>query len=465
MNLLPQSQTKERRFRIDLILTPAQKQIDECPARFIHLRAGRKFGKTYFTMKKILDWLGPPNSVVWYIAPTYRQGRLISWSHIKRMIPQEAFSKKPNDADMMITLKNGSELYYMGSDDPDSLRGPKPTGIIFDEAAYHKAEAWYNVVEPNIIVHKAPVIFVSTPRGFNWFKDLEDEAKRLIERGGSDWATFHFTTYDNPHIPKEEIDRIKESVDPMVWKQEYMAEYESAVGRVFNEFQDTERHTRNFPLPQKFEECYRSIDWGMRDDCGVLWVVLRGQKVMVYRENADNGLPPKAQASIIQARTPPTETIVGNIIGHDAARTDVEMKGLTVQWHFSNAGISPLRTSSRKKDASRAMIQQLLAQDRLVIHPECRKLRKQLLSYSWKDTAMEKTEDGGDDLVESLHYMVEMLQYKLFLSPRQDEQKSYEQKLKDYQVEKEALKVRRYPLVQESAFAAFETEGTPAGYL
>ena len=463
MNLLPQIANKERRFKIDLVLTPKQKQVDDCKARFIHLRAGRKFGKTMFTMKKILDWLGPPNACVWMIAPTYRQGRLISWSTIKRMIPIEALAKKPNDADMMIELRNGSQLFYMGSDDPDSLRGPKPTGVIFDEAAYHKPEAWYNIIEPNTIVHKAPVIFVSTPKGFNWFKDLEDEAKRLIGKGNTDWATFHFTSYDNPHISAAELDRVRESVDSMVWRQEYMAEYESAVGRVFNVFQDTERHTRKIESPNSFE-CWRGIDWGMRDNTGCVWGrVFDRNKLYVYREHAENGLSPASQANIIIQRTNPGEKVVGNVISHDAVRQDVTLSGLTVMWHMFNAGISPIKPSSKDKVGSRAKLQQLFQEDRIVIDPECRKLRKQLLSYEWKDTAMEKTEDGNDDLVDALHYLVELLAFQLFMDARPDDSVSYDQKRAMDKAEKIEQKRRKWPIGETKA-KDLEFAG-PAGYL
>lgn len=466
MNLLPQSQTKERRFKIDLTLTPAQQEIERLSKRFTHLRAGRKFGKTMYTLHTILKWLGPANSVVWYISPTYRQGKLISWSTIKRMIPQEALAKKPNDADMMITLKNGSELYYMGSDDPDSLRGPAPTGVIFEEAAYHKPEAWYNVVEPNLAVHKAPALFVSTPRGFNWFKDLEDEAKRLEGLGDSDWATFHYTIYDNPHIDKAEIERIRRSTDPMVWRQEYMAEYESSVGRVFNAFQDTSRHVMQVPMPRTFE-AKRAIDWGMRDDCATTWGRKMGNKLHVYREYAENGLGAKTQAGIVLGKTPANESIVRTAISHDAVREDANMQGLTVMWHMMNAGIRPIQPSSKDKQKSRAMLQQLFQEDRIIIDPSCVKLRKQLLSYEWKDTAMEKTADGNDDLVDSLHYLVELFQFDLFMDGRTEIKRTPLELIAAHQkdVEDRMANPFRDHVRGTSEEMILPLDNTPAGYL
>lgn len=466
MNLVPESQVRERRFKIALRLTEAQRQIDRGSKRFTLVRAGRKFGKTVYARKKVLEWLGPPNSCVWLIAPTYRQGKLIAWADLKRTIPPEALAKKPNDSELNFQLKNGSELYLMGSDEPDSLRGPAPTGVVFEEAAYHKSEAWHDVIRPNLTVHKAPALFISSPNGFNWFKDLEDEAKSRIESGDDEWATFHYTIYANPYIDRTEIEKIKAQCDPRVWNQEYMAEYESSVGRVFHLFQDTERHVKRFIPPAKNENCYRSIDWGMRDDTATLWAFVRGKVLHVFREHAENGLPPAAQAEIIRNRTPGTENVVSNIIGHDAARTDIEMRGLTVQWHFSNAGIRPLRVGGKKKDQNRALLQALIAEDRLLIHPDCRGLRKQLLSYSWKDTAMEKTEDGDDDLVDSLHSMVELLQYQLFLNGSPERAKTITEIYAEIRAEKEARdKKRCWPMTNSDKSFLPDFTGRPAGYL
>lgn len=466
MNFLPAAQIKERRFKLDLTLTPAQQHIDDNLKRFTLVRAGRKFGKTVYARKKMLDWMGPANACVWYIAPTYKQAKLISWSEFKRMIPAEALAKRPNDNDLVIQFKNGSEGYFMGSDDTDTLRGPKPTGIILEEAAYHKREAWHDVLRPNLLVHRAPALFITSPNGFNWFKDLEDEAKAQIARGSNEWATFHYSVYDNPYIDKEEIESARLACDnPAIWRQEYMAEYESSVGRVFNSYQDTERHVRKVVLPAGTFTAYRGIDWGMRDNTGCLWAIVQNRKLCIYREYAENGLSAPSQAQIIQNQTTPKEKTERNIIGHDASRQDVAMQGLTVQWHFSNAGITPLRTSSRKKDQSRAMIQTLLQEDRLVIDTECRKLRKQLLSYEWKDTAMEKPEDGNDDLVDALHYLVELLQYDLMLDRKVEEPKTLEQIYAEIRADKAAQAIRKYDLVQKKEEQALDFDNSPAGYL
>lgn len=463
MSLLGTVQEVQRTFRIPLKLHPAQANIDRNFKRFTIVRAGRKFGKTTYARKKALEWLGKPNSCVWFLAPTYKQGKLIAWADFKRMIPQEALKRKPNDTDLTFTLKNGAELYVMGTDEEDSLRGPQPTGVIFEEAAQHKREVWHEVIRPNLVPHKAPALFISTPKGFNWFKDLEDTARQSIAQGHDDWAVFHKTIYDNPLLDITEIEQARRECDnDAVWRQEYMAEYESSVGRVFNAFSDA-RHMADVPhLPGI--PVYRANDWGQRDDTACLWGQVQGRHLRVYREHLENGLPPSSQAQIIKNKTTDVEKIEANIIGHDAVKQDMNMTGLTVMWQFANAGITPIRPSSKDKKASRGMLQQLIHEDRLKIDKSCVKLRKQLLGYEWKDTIMEKTADGNDDAVDALHYLVELLQFKLFVTPRKDDVQTREEAVKEYQRQKADLARPKWKIGNHEPLSSFDFENSSAGY-
>ena len=434
------------------------------------MRAGRKFGKTTFAERQAMDALGPPDSVVWSIAPTYKQAKLISWSKYKRIIPPEAWGKKPNDTDLILTLKNGSQLFLMGSDDPDSLRGPEPDFVIFEEVAYHDRRAWHEVIRPNLMPKQSPALFIGTPRGFNWFKELEDEALRLMSLGDPTWAVFHFTVFDNPHISRKEIDEAKRDCggDERVWRQEYLAEYESSVGRVFSSFSDA-FHVQRVELPSGMFQAYRSIDWGMRDDTACLWAFVRNRRLFVYREYAQNNLSAPAQAQVIKNQTTSKEQVVRTAISHDAAKEDPAMKGLTVLWHFRQAGITPLLPSSRDKKHSRSMIQELLQQKRIVIDAEhCPQLRRQLLAYEWKDTSMEKPEDSRDqDLVDALHYLVEMLQFDLFMTRTEERDQTHLELLRAIAVEKlEQQRTLKFavPSIFQRPEEGLPVEDTPAGY-
>ena len=50
-------------------------------------------------------------------------------------------------------------------------------------------------------------IFITTPNGVaNHFKKFWDDAVALEAEGSPDWKTFHFTSYDNPTIKRENLD-------------------------------------------------------------------------------------------------------------------------------------------------------------------------------------------------------------------------------------------------------------------
>jgi len=126
----------------------------------------------------------------------------------------------------------------------------------------------------------------------------------------------------------------------------------------------------------------------------------------------------------------------------------------------------PMYLSSRNKQASREMIQQLLQEERLQIDPiTCPILVKQMLRYEWKDTILEKTVDGNDDAVDALHYLVELLQFKLFLnSPRKQEQ-TLDEIWKQVRADRAAQKIKRFPLEAKETLSEFKFEDSAAGYL
>ncbi len=112
------------------------------------------------------------------------------------------------------------------------------------------------------------------------------------------------------------------------------------------------------------------------------------------------------------------------------------------------------------------MLQQLITEDRLVIDKSCVKLRKQLLNYEWKDTVMEKTEDGNDDLVDSLHSLVELYQYDLFQNRQEDAKEQtlvekHKQIAQDYLAKR---KFRKFTTEEQPVAAGYNFENS-AGYL
>ena len=65
-------------------LKPRQREVFESSERFRILVAGRRFGKTYLALVELLKAASQPESLVWYVGPTYKQAKRIAWKPLKK---------------------------------------------------------------------------------------------------------------------------------------------------------------------------------------------------------------------------------------------------------------------------------------------------------------------------------------------------------------------------------------------
>ena len=179
-------------------------------------------------------------------------------------IPQDWIASKYEGRS--VTLKNGSIIELKGADNPDSLRGIKLQGLIIDEIASIRNWdwLWHEVLRATLADFKAPAIFISTPKGYNHFYTLFTQGQ---DGKDNDFKSWRFTSYDNKHVPKEEIDKVKEELDENYFAQEYLADFRSYTGRVYQDFQRT-LHVKELA---DFEPVYymRGVDRGYTNPTAV----------------------------------------------------------------------------------------------------------------------------------------------------------------------------------------------------
>ena len=219
-------------------LHPAQHKIFYDTHRFKVVDAGRQFGKSQLAgVFGITYALQHPYSEGWIISPSYRQSTFL-WKKIKRICEELGIPiiAKSSNQDISITFKyNGSVIRALSSDDPDKLRGETLSLLIVDEAAMMANNIWTEHLRPMMMVHKAPAMFISTPKGKNWFYDIY-QLGLSTDPKHDDWISFKYTSLDNPLIDKNEIDAIREQTPESLFLQEYMGEFLDAGGEVFNHY-------------------------------------------------------------------------------------------------------------------------------------------------------------------------------------------------------------------------------------
>ena len=212
-------------------LTVPQREVwdDEC--RFKLLCSGRRFGKTYLCISRLVAWaIERPGTLNWYVTQNYKSAKQIAWRQLKIMVPPEMFVKK-NESELSVELTNGSVIALKGADNADSLRGVSLSSLIVDEAAYVKQEAWEMVLRPALSDQGGPAWFITTPAGLNWFHDLWEAAEDQ-----PDWSTHSYTTIEGGNVPAEEIEAAKRTLDDRTFRQEYLASFETLTGRVYPDF-------------------------------------------------------------------------------------------------------------------------------------------------------------------------------------------------------------------------------------
>ena len=186
-------------------------EIFNSPARFKVVAAGRQFGKSHFAAVTLLieglkDFAEDGSDLslreVYYVAPTFEQGKKIMWNLLKSL--GQGLIESTHEVTAVVTLVNGRRICIKGADRPDSLRGVGLSYVVLDEYAFMKKEAWELVLQPTLAVAKGGALFIGTPDGKNHFYDLY---MSVAERksGYEEWQAWQFESLKNPFLTEKEI--------------------------------------------------------------------------------------------------------------------------------------------------------------------------------------------------------------------------------------------------------------------
>ena len=195
----------------------AQRKVLESNARFRVLMCGRRFGKSLIS--QVISTIESLNGRhVAYITPTYNLAKVF-FDELCHIIPVDISSV--NRSDLTIKLITGGSINFFTGERLDNLRGRKFHYVIIDEASFitNLEDGWLNSIRPTLTDYQGKALFVSTPKGKNFFYSLY--LKGLD--ANKEWDSFKYSTYDNPHIIKSEIDASKNELPEVVFEQEYMA--------------------------------------------------------------------------------------------------------------------------------------------------------------------------------------------------------------------------------------------------
>lgn len=209
----------------------------------------RRSGKDVTVLNWVIKELYLEKKTAFYCLPTFAQARRVIWDSINNEgfklidhFPAEIIKAK-NVAEMKITLTNGSVFQLIGSDQYDRLVGTNPKIVVFSEAALSDSRAW-DYIKPILAANDGVAIFISTPRGKNWFFDLYQMALK-----SDDWFCEKLTNEDTRVVSKEQIERERaEGMSDELIAQEFACSFDRGVdgtyyGRLMSKAWDDNRIT------------------------------------------------------------------------------------------------------------------------------------------------------------------------------------------------------------------------------
>lgn len=263
---------------IKVSLHEKQREVFQHPARYKILACGRRWGKTTLSAWiVILSAVNNPNTTYFIVAPTFSQIKIL-WRMIKRFVPQQTV-KRIMEGELYIEFKNGSIIFAKSGDNPDNLRGEGLNGVVLDECAMLKPEVWNEAIRPALSDKKGWAIFISTPKGKNWFYEL---FLRGLDPNQSEYQSFQYPSISNPLLHKNEIDEMATTMPEITYRQEILATFVDSGGLVFRGLEKVLDSTPEAPKPGEFYVI--GVDLGRHEDFTVITVGKISESREVYIE-------------------------------------------------------------------------------------------------------------------------------------------------------------------------------------
>lgn len=238
--------------------------------RFIRLNAGRRSGKSFFSALKIIFFAARnADSVIYYVSPSYKQSKAIMWEMIKKHSPK-GFIKSANETTQSIIFANNARLEVKGADaEPDALRGIRIDFLVCDEVASFRNwdTVWNQVLRPTLVDSKGKGMFLSTPKGHNFWFDF-------YMKEDPEFASYTFSSYENDYLDPTEIEKTKAEMSEDDFRQEFMADFVTVEGQVYKEW----NLNTNF-VPVAYDpklELHVSFDFGVNDPTAIIWIQRNG---------------------------------------------------------------------------------------------------------------------------------------------------------------------------------------------
>ena len=387
-------------------LTAAQQTIAHSDSRFKVVVAGRRFGKTYLSIRELCYHARLPNKEIFYITSSYRAAKMIVWKPLKQRLLDLRWVKKINESELSITLKNGSTISLKGSENIHALRGISLYYAVIDEAGDCDPDLFPEVIRPALADQQGSALFIGTPRGkSNYFFDLYSAAQHT-----KGWQTWQYTTLDGGNVSEEEIEAARADMSERQFRQEFLATFESYENQVAWSF-DRDRNVRPAHPDTNITVLDIGMDFNTNPLVATVGVKLENtlhiiDEIQIYGSNTDE------MVQEIRNRYPRSQIRV--YPDPSGKRLQTNSGGRSDHIILENAGFRVL--APRKHDpvkdrinATNARLCDANGDTHIFIDPKCKYLIESLEKYTYKEGTQIPDKGQYDHMFDAFSYCIAYL--------------------------------------------------------
>jgi len=229
------------------------------------VRCGRRWGKT-----KLLETIACNSAAfgesVGIFAPEYRQLQE-PWDHIKEILQPIIISSSRSEGTIKVRSANGKQGkvdFWILNDNELAGRGREYNKTLVDEAAFTKSpqmlDIWRKSIKPTMLTTKGTSWVFSTPNGI----DAENFFYEACNNPEMGFTEFHAPTSTNPYVPADELEKERLVNHPLVFKQEFLAEFVDWSGVAFFSMDKMLVDGKPVTYPQKCDGVYAVIDTAVK---------------------------------------------------------------------------------------------------------------------------------------------------------------------------------------------------------
>jgi len=282
-----------------------QKKFHDSDARFRVITAGSRTGKTTGAAAEVIAYAWLPNKVIWCVAPTYDLSEKVFRIVWRKMVEEWGCETLSGTSyrDRRIRFAWGTEVCGRSCENPKSLLGEGVDFMVVDEAARISKMIWDEYLRERLMDKIGKAIIISSPKGTaGWFPEFY---KRGQNSAFEQWASWRITLYENPHIPREEIEMMALEMPKEVFDQEVLGKFVPYGGLVFKGFDEGVHLSADAEFNPEIPITL-AVDFGKRNPTSVLFCHRMGaESFHIFDEYYVAGLDTIDNAFAVQRKLEP----------------------------------------------------------------------------------------------------------------------------------------------------------------